>query len=76
MVDGRVIVGHLASSTCSRYRRTGSAYGTFVAQLKIMQEVITLVVFVPFSVVYMGQPVKLTSCGRLASVGVVNSLRS
>ncbi len=27
-------------------------------QLKIMQEVITLVVFVPFSVLYMNQPVK------------------
>ena len=30
-----------------------------LAQLKIMQEVVTLVVFVPFAVVYMGQPVKL-----------------
>ena len=30
-----------------------------LAQLKIMQEVITLVVFVPFAVLYMGQPVKL-----------------
>jgi hypothetical protein len=29
-----------------------------VAQLKIMQEVITLVVFVPFSLFYLGQPVK------------------
>jgi len=28
-------------------------------QLKIMQEVITLTVFVPFAVWYMGQPVKL-----------------
>jgi len=28
-------------------------------QLKIMQEAITLGVFVPFSVFYMGQPVKL-----------------
>ena len=28
-------------------------------QLKIMQEVITLAVFVPFSVLYMNQPVKL-----------------
>jgi uncharacterized protein len=28
-------------------------------QLKIMQEVITLGVFVPFAVLYMGQPVKL-----------------
>src|SRR4051794_13946183 len=30
-----------------------------LAQLKIMQEVITLSVFVPFAVLYMGQPVKL-----------------
>ena len=30
-----------------------------LAQLKIMQEVITLTVFVPFAVVYMDQPVKL-----------------
>ncbi|HXI36628.1 MAG TPA: DMT family protein, partial [Burkholderiales bacterium] len=28
-------------------------------QLKIMQEVITLVVFVPFAILYMEQPVKL-----------------
>jgi uncharacterized protein len=30
-----------------------------LAQLKIMQEVITLAVFVPFSVYYMQQPLKL-----------------
>jgi len=30
-----------------------------LAQLKILQEVITLAVFVPFAVFYMGQPVKL-----------------
>ncbi len=30
-----------------------------LAQLKIMQEVITLVVFVPFVVIYMKQPLKL-----------------
>ena len=30
-----------------------------IAQLKILQEVITLAVFVPFAVVYMGQPLKL-----------------
>jgi uncharacterized protein (DUF486 family) len=28
-------------------------------QLKIMQEAITLAVFVPFAILYMGQPVKL-----------------
>jgi uncharacterized protein len=30
-----------------------------LAQLKIMQEVITLAVFVPFAIFYMNQPVKL-----------------
>jgi uncharacterized protein len=30
-----------------------------LGQLKIMQELITLVVFVPFAVFYMGQPLKL-----------------
>lgn len=30
-----------------------------LAQLKIMQEVITLTVFVPFAVIYMNQPLKL-----------------
>jgi len=33
--------------------------GFSVAQLKIVQEVITLAVFVPFSVMYLDQPVKL-----------------
>ena len=30
-----------------------------LAQLKILQEVITLAVFVPFAMLYMGQPLKL-----------------
>jgi uncharacterized protein (DUF486 family) len=30
-----------------------------LAQLKIMQEIITLTVFVPFAVIYMNQPMKL-----------------
>ena len=30
-----------------------------LAQLKIMQEVITLAVFVPFAIYYMNQPIKL-----------------
>lgn len=34
-----------------------SAYN--ISQLKILQEVITLSVFVPFSILYMGQPLKL-----------------
>lgn len=33
--------------------------GFSVAQLKIVQEVITLAVFVPFAVIYMDQPLKL-----------------
>ncbi|WP_427915492.1 DMT family protein [Ramlibacter sp. MMS24-I3-19] len=33
--------------------------GLSVAQLKIMQEVITLSVFVPFAVLYLNQPLKL-----------------
>ena len=35
-------------------------YGTLdLGQLKILQEVITLAVFVPFSILYMKQPLKL-----------------
>lgn len=35
-------------------------YGSLsLPQLKVMQEVITLAVFVPFAVLFMGQPVKL-----------------
>ncbi len=37
-----------------------AGYGLFsLAQLKVLQEVITLAVFVPFAAYYMGQPVKL-----------------
>jgi uncharacterized protein len=39
--------------------RIGYQGGLSLAQLKIMQEAITLVVFVPFAAVYMKQPVKL-----------------
>jgi uncharacterized protein (DUF486 family) len=39
--------------------RIGYAGGYSLAQLKIAQEVITLAVFVPFSVLYMSQPMKL-----------------
>ncbi len=38
--------------------RIGSGVFT-LPQLKILQEVITLSVFVPFAVLYMGQPLKL-----------------
>lgn len=37
-----------------------AGFGLFsLAQLKVLQEVITLSVFVPFAAYYMGQPVKL-----------------
>ena len=39
--------------------RIGYASGWSAGQLKITQEVITLAVFVPFSVFYMGEPLKL-----------------
>ncbi|MFL6662494.1 MAG: DMT family protein [Rhizobacter sp.] len=39
--------------------RIGYAAGITLAQLKIMQEVITLAVFVPFAVYFMNQPLKL-----------------
>ncbi len=39
--------------------RIGFAGGITLAQLKIMQEVITLAVFVPFAVLAMGVPLKL-----------------
>jgi hypothetical protein len=39
--------------------RIGHGAGFSLAQLKITQEVITLGVFVPFGVYYMGEPLKL-----------------
>ena len=39
--------------------RIGYAGGISLAQLKIMQEVITLTVFVPFALFYMNEPFKL-----------------
>lgn len=39
--------------------RIGFAGGLNLAQLKIMQEVITLAVFVPFALLFMNQPLKL-----------------
>jgi uncharacterized protein (DUF486 family) len=39
--------------------RIGFHAGISLAQLKILQEVITLSVFVPFALLYMGQPFKL-----------------
>jgi len=43
-----------------------------VAQLRIMQEVITLTVFVPFAMIYLKQPFKLDYLwGALCMVGAV-----
>lgn len=39
--------------------RIGFAGGLTLAQLKIGQEALTLAVFVPFAVLFMGQPLKL-----------------
>ena len=39
--------------------RIGFAGGISLAQLKILQEVITLAIFVPFAMLYMGEPPKL-----------------
>lgn len=39
--------------------RIGHAAGLSLAQLKVGQEVLTLLVFVPFAVLYMGEPLKL-----------------
>ena len=39
--------------------RIGYAGGVSLAQLKILQEVITLAVFVPFAVFYLREPLKL-----------------
>ena len=45
--------------------RIGFSSGTFsLAQLKILQEVITLSVFVPFALLYMRQPLSCTPPGR------------
>jgi uncharacterized protein (DUF486 family) len=47
-----------------------AGYGTFsLGQLKIIQEVITLSVFVPFAVFYMGQPLKLDYLWAAACLG-------
>jgi uncharacterized protein len=46
--------------------------GFSVAQLKIMQEVITLVIFVPFALLYLKEPIKLDYLwAALCMVGAV-----
>ena len=49
------------SNTCCRCPRTADpSYTQFsVGQLKILQEVITLTVFLPFSVYFLRQPLRL-----------------
>jgi uncharacterized protein len=52
--------------------RIGYAAGLSLAQLKILQEVITLVVFVPFAFFFMRQPLKLDFLwAALCMVGAV-----
>jgi uncharacterized protein (DUF486 family) len=52
--------------------RIGYAGGMTLAQLKIVQEVITLVVFVPFALLFMRQPLKLDFLwAALCMVGAV-----
>ena len=49
--------------------RLGSAGGLNVAQLKIMQEVITLCVFIPFALFYIGENGSGITCGRFMCIG-------
>jgi uncharacterized protein (DUF486 family) len=52
--------------------RIGFAGGLTLAQLKILQEVITLAVFVPFAALYMGEPLRWNYLGAaLCLVGAV-----
>jgi uncharacterized protein (DUF486 family) len=52
--------------------RIGYASGMSIAQLKILQEVITLLVFVPFAWLFMRQPLKLDFLwAALCMVGAV-----
>jgi uncharacterized protein (DUF486 family) len=52
--------------------RIGYQGGYTLAQLKIAQEVITLAVFIPFVVIFMGQPMKLDFLwAALCMVGAV-----
>ncbi len=52
--------------------RIGHAGNLSLAQLKILQEVITLSIFVPFSLLYMKEPVKWNFlCAAICMVGAV-----
>jgi len=52
---GIALFEYLLQVPANRY---GFAAGITLAQLKITQEIVTLVVFVPFAMLYMGQPFK------------------
>jgi len=52
---GIALFEYLLQVPANRY---GFAAGISLAQLKITQEIVTLVVFVPFAMLYMGQPFK------------------
>lgn len=52
---GVALFEYLVQVPANRIGYTGYSLG----QLKILQEVITLIVFVPFAVLYMQQPLKL-----------------
>lgn len=54
----RVLLVTAGLLTCSDVFMT-FAWPMSLAQLKVLQEVITLSVFVPFAVIYMRQPMKL-----------------
>jgi uncharacterized protein (DUF486 family) len=52
--------------------RIGFQGGITLAQLKIVQEVVTLIVFVPFAVLYLGQPLRWNyAWAALCMVGAV-----
>ena len=53
--------------------RIGHAGGVDISRLKILQEVITLALFVPFSIYFMRQPIKLDFLwAALCMCGAVN----
>ncbi|MBE6399728.1 MAG: hypothetical protein E7041_06260 [Lentisphaerae bacterium] len=52
--------------------RIGHAGNLSLAQLKILQEVISLSVFVPFSILYMGEPIRWNFlCAGICMLGAV-----
>jgi uncharacterized protein len=67
---GIALFEYLLQVPANRIGYTQAAFS--VGQLKIMQEVITLAVFVPFAVIYMKEPLKLDYLwAALCMVGAV-----